>query len=109
MPFVKGQSGNPGGRKAGVPDKVSQEVRQLARKLFDKAYWQRTKQRLAQGKLPPFIEAKLLAYAFGEPQADKANGSGITVNIGFLAAPTTPQLAHVAVLPALSDGTATVS
>ena len=36
--------------------------------LFDDEYWERTKARLLSGKLAPAIEAKLLAYAYGEPK-----------------------------------------
>lgn len=84
MPFVKGQSGNPSGRKPGIPDKVSQEVRALARQLFDASYWKRTKDKLLDGSLPPGIETKLLAYAYGEPVNDQQKNTGITVNIGFI-------------------------
>ena len=85
MPFQKGKSGNPAGRKKGIPDKVSAEVRQLARGLFDGSYWKRTKDQLAKGELAPQIHAKLLAYAYGEPVSEhNGKGSGITVNIGFL-------------------------
>lgn len=64
MPFKKGE----GGRPVGVENKVSRDVRALARGLFDAAYWTRTKKRLQTGKLHPAIEKTLLAYAFGEPK-----------------------------------------
>ncbi|MBI4263389.1 MAG: hypothetical protein HY657_03350 [Acidobacteria bacterium] len=51
-----------------MPNKVTREVRELAQRLFDEAYWKRTQQRLAQGRLAPAVECRLLAYAYGEPK-----------------------------------------
>ena len=53
----------------------------LAQNLFDETYWTRTQRRLVQGRLAPMIEAKLLAYAYGEPKQ--------TIDV--------PQLADIAV------------
>jgi hypothetical protein len=64
VPFKKGE----GGRPHGAENKVTRDVRELARGLFDAAYWQKTKERLDAGKLNPVIEKTLLAYAFGEPK-----------------------------------------
>jgi len=100
--FQKGQSGNPKGRPKGAQDKLSAEVRQLAQNLLDATYWAFTRKRLLAGKLPPFIEAKLLAYAYGEPQSDSHAG-GITVNIGFLAPSTPDPLPRLTVLTATRD------
>jgi hypothetical protein len=66
--FKKGVCANPAGRPKGAENKVSRDVRALAQKLFDAAYWKRTKQRLDAGELNPAIEGKLLAYAYGEPK-----------------------------------------
>jgi hypothetical protein len=66
--FRKGEVNNPKGRPKGTPNRVTQDVRSLAQKLFDVAYWKRTKERLDAGELNPAIEGKLLAYAYGEPK-----------------------------------------
>ena len=57
-----------GGRAKGTPNKVTREIRELSQTLFDEEYWIRTRTRLLSGKLAPAIEAKLLAYAYGEPK-----------------------------------------
>lgn len=68
------KTGNPqnlrkgGGRPKGVPNKVSREIRELAGALFDAAYWERCRARLLSGRIAPAVEAKLLAYAYGEPK-----------------------------------------
>jgi hypothetical protein len=84
MPFVKGRSGNPGGRPKGRQNNVTTEIRALAQSLFDKDYWERVRAQLKAGALHSSIHAKLLAYAYGEPKQDHA-ASGITVNLGFIA------------------------
>lgn len=66
--FIKGQCANPLGRKKGVANKVTKDVRALAQNLFNPAYWTRTAKRLASGKLHPLLEKTLLAYAYGEPK-----------------------------------------
>ena len=67
--MAKGQK--TGGRVSGTPNKVTSEIRaeirDLAWRLFDSAYWAATKGRLETGKLAPAIEVRLLAYAYGEP------------------------------------------
>src|SRR6185436_220521 len=68
MAFVKGQCANPLGRKKGTQNKVTRDVRALAQKLFDPAYWRLKKKQLSQGKCHPAIERTLLAYAYGEPK-----------------------------------------
>lgn len=57
-----------GGRPKGVPNKVTREIKELARALFDEAYWERCRSRLLSGRVAPAVEAKLLAYAYGEPK-----------------------------------------
>ena len=56
------------GRPKGAQNKVTKEIRALSSALFDEKYWRRTKIRLNKGTLPPQIEVKLLAYAYGEPK-----------------------------------------
>src|SRR6188768_1407613 len=56
------------GRPRGIPNKVTQEVREWARGIFDDPAVQATT--LAQAKsgtLAPGIYAKLLEYAYGKP------------------------------------------
>ena len=86
MPFPKGVSGNPGGRPKGRQNNATLEIRALAQSLFDKDYWTRTREKLKAGTLHPSIEARLLAYAYGEPKQDHASGK-LVVNLGFLQLP----------------------
>src|SRR5262245_34563324 len=86
MPFVKGLSGNPGGRPKGRHNNTTIEIRALAQSLFDHQYWERIKVQLKERTLHPAIEARLLTYAYGEPRQERA-GERITVNLGFLSAP----------------------
>lgn len=58
----------PKGRKKGVPNKVTQEIRAISIALFDQRYWVRVQERLWSGRLHPMLEKTLLAYAFGEPK-----------------------------------------
>ena len=68
-PFSKGQSGNPDGRKPGVPNKVTVEAREAASEIVDNpAYRAKLVERALAGKLPPQIEAMLWAYAKGKPK-----------------------------------------
>lgn len=75
MRFQKGE----GGRPKGVPNKVTREIRALAQALFDEAYWEQTRRRLLAGRLPPVVEAKLLAYAFGEPKQQLEHSGALTL------------------------------
>lgn len=88
MAFAKGN--HLAGSRKGIKNKVTEEVRELARSCFDKRYWQARKQAIAEGKCPPQIEGKLLAYAYGEPKQEHTLNAGITVNIGYLAAQASP-------------------
>jgi hypothetical protein len=83
--FQKGQSGNPAGRKKGVPTKVHREVRDLARRILDRDYWQLKYQRLHDGTEHPKIAALLLEYAFGAPPKE-IRSSGVVVHLGPLEA-----------------------
>ena len=88
MAFTKGNK--VAGSRKGIPNKVTDEVRELARSLFTKAYWLKKRQLLEAGELPPQIEAKLLAYAYGEPKQEHTLNTGITVNIGYLPVANSP-------------------
>lgn len=93
MPFAKGASGNPRGRKLGSQNKVAGEIKRLARGLFDQDYWERVKRQAKAGELNPKIEALLLNYAYGMPQGERDTNTGVTVNLGFItAARPTPAL-----------------
>lgn len=61
-----------GGRTKGIPNKVTREIRAELAQLFTRAYFARLPARLAKGTLAPQLEAKLLAYRFGEPQQHMA-------------------------------------
>ena len=88
--FIKGRSGNPRGRKVGTRLAKTLEIQRLAAGLFTQAYWRRVAARLEAGTIHPTLEAKLLAYAYGEPRREDSS-HGTTVNIGFLGtAPTQP-------------------
>jgi hypothetical protein len=56
------------GRPKGALNKATREIRELAQALFDDAYWERCRARLLSGRIAPAVEAKLLAYAYGEPK-----------------------------------------
>jgi hypothetical protein len=83
--FQKGRSGNPAGRKRGVPTKLHREVRAIAARLFDRDYWERKYEELHNGSCHPKIEATLLGYAYGLP-AKELHASGTIVHLGPLQA-----------------------
>lgn len=56
------------GRPKGIPNKVTAEIRQLARHLLqDKAYRRSLRRRLVNGTLGP-LEIVLWHYAYGKPK-----------------------------------------
>jgi hypothetical protein len=68
--FRKGQSGNPKGRRPGVPNGATVEVRQLCLDLVarDPGYLASFRRRLREGRLKPQLEVMVWHYAFGQPQ-----------------------------------------
>ena len=73
-----------GGRTKGTPNKATKEIREELANLFTPEYFATLPLRLAEGKLAPQIEAKLLAYRFGEPkQQMELSGSVQVPNIVF--------------------------
>lgn len=56
------------GRPKGAVNKATREIREIAQSLFDEGYFAKVRDRLAEGKLAPAVECKLLAYAWGEPK-----------------------------------------
>src|SRR6266851_6225072 len=69
MPFEPGHN-KQGGRKAGTPNKVSGEAREVARRLLGDAEYQRSLQkRLIRGEAPR-VELHLWEVAFGRPRVE---------------------------------------
>lgn len=57
------------GRPKGVPNKVTQEIREAARKLLEgPRYLEARLRRLESGKLHPSVEVLLYHYAYGKPK-----------------------------------------
>lgn len=67
------------GRPKGSENKATKAIRELAQALFDGEYWTRTRQRLQSGRIAPAVEAKLLAYAYGEPKQQMELSGSVTV------------------------------
>jgi hypothetical protein len=66
---VKGQSGNRQGRPKGVPNRITRQIRELARALTtgNEAYLENLRRRLETGQCQPAIETLMLHYAYGKP------------------------------------------
>ena len=94
MPYKKGESGNLAGRPKGAKDKISEEVKALARSVLEQPkYLQRIKSQAIEGTLHPKIESMLWAYAYGQPTGTNEQGNtGITVNLGFISTNEPQQL-----------------
>jgi hypothetical protein len=74
MPFESGHK-KQGGRKAGTPNRLSGEAREIARHLLGDAEYQRSLQkRLIRGEAPR-IELHLWELAFGRPRVESAEAS----------------------------------
>ena len=94
MPFQKGKSGNPKGKPVGTKAKITPEAQAFAKSVLEQAdYRKRVSEQAIAGTLHPKIESMLWAYAYGAPQKEESNQSGITVNLGFLQLPE-PNQAH---------------
>jgi hypothetical protein len=100
MPFKKGQSGNPAGRKKGIPEAATAEwVGFLRGVTSSPAYRKSFAQRLVNGELPPQLEGKAQDYAYGPPpKPEEHHDSRIQVSIGFLTMQP-PAVIDVAVMP----------
>lgn len=58
-----------GGRQKGTPNKVTVEVREMARRLVeDPEYQKNLKTRLLDGSAGPGVESMLWHYAYGKPK-----------------------------------------
>jgi hypothetical protein len=104
--FEKGHA-KTGGRKPGAPLVVAKEIAVWCRAMFeDPRYQMSVRQRLLKGRLPPQVECKLLAYAYGEPARDvtlHANLRGlVSIVHEHIAAQPQPVL-DVPALPAPDD------
>lgn len=67
--FKPGQSGNPAGRQAGVPNKVTRTAKAICQGLLESdEYRASVVKRIAAGKLAPPVECMLWHYAYGKPK-----------------------------------------
>jgi hypothetical protein len=83
--FKPGQSGNPRGMRKGTKHRTTPEIRTLARRLFNREYWELKQQQLLNGSCHPKIESLLLSYGFGNPPREITN-TGVVVHLGPLEA-----------------------
>ncbi len=82
-PFKAGQSGNPKGRKKGVPNKVTVEAQKACAAIVDDpTYRKKLIARAKAGELAPAIEAMLWHYAYGKPKEQVEHAGGITLSWG---------------------------
>src|SRR5215472_5239412 len=66
--FRPSRSGNPTGRPRGTPNKATQEVRALARRLVDDPQYQASVQRRLRDGEAGALELLLWHYAYGKPK-----------------------------------------
>jgi len=70
MPYPKGHPRPPGsGRKAGVPNKRTVEIKEYARTIVeDEQVREQLRAQARDGTLPPPIMTMLFYYAYGKPK-----------------------------------------
>ena len=66
-PFEPGNPGGPG-RPAGVPNKVTQETREIVARLMDEDYFNELQARIKARELHPTVEKFLLEHRLGKPK-----------------------------------------
>ena len=80
-PFKAGQSGNPKGRKKGVPNKVTVEAQKACAAIVDDpAYRKKLLAAARARKLAPAVETMLWHYAKGKPKEQVEHAGGITIS-----------------------------
>lgn len=69
------------GRKPGVPNRATLEIRDASRRLLeDPAYQVSLKRRLSAGKAP-HMETLLHHYAYGKPKDELDLGGSVTITV----------------------------
>jgi hypothetical protein len=82
MPFEPGHK-RVAGRKAGTPNKLSGEAREVARRLLSAEYQRSLQKRLIRGEAPR-VELHLWLLAFGRPPVESAEapeGAGASAGL----------------------------
>jgi len=80
MPFERGHK-KVAGRKAGTPNKLTGDAREIARRLLGDAEYQRSlQQRLNRGEAPR-IELHLWELAFGRARVEPEAGAGASAGL----------------------------
>lgn len=82
--FKKGRSGNPLGRKKGVPNKSKGELKDWGKRVLESdRYREELEQRLIYGQAQP-IEIQLYHYVYGKPKETVQHQGEIAVPATFL-------------------------
>lgn len=78
IPWKPGQSGNPAGRKPGIPNKATSTIKAFAQSLFNRPTFRKNLLRQwDELTLDPMFRRELIHYAFGKPTTP------IDLNINF--------------------------
>ena len=71
-----------GGRKAGTPNKATQDVQAITRALVEDAgYLEALRQRLREGTVNSTVEVMLWSYAFGRAGLESEGGTSLPATI----------------------------
>lgn len=107
MPFVRGRA-KTGGRQRGTPNKMTREIRGMARQLLeDPAYRRALRRRLLTGRAP-HVETLLFHYAYGKPSERAEAGDAVRAIVFTLrlGEPGTPEASMLAGAPTVAVLTA---